>query len=57
MQQVPVAGRPVEFLPEEHQDFILVITDWRAVALVAGAIVLAVVSFLWWRHRHRRTIN
>lgn len=57
MQQTTVDGRPIRFLPVAHKDFIVVVTHPRALALLAGAIVLAGVGIVWWRRRHRRTMN
>jgi len=41
----------VEFLPAEHTDFILSVR-WNEVGITL-ALVLAVLTFIWWRRRRR----
>jgi hypothetical protein len=49
------SGRPVEFRPEEHTDFIFYASDE---AKLAGLIVVFVVVIsLWWYYRRRRPGN
>jgi cell division protein FtsW (lipid II flippase) len=51
MQSQPT---PLEFVPEEHTDFIFAVSSWPALLATITAAVLALAAIVVWYRRRRR---
>lgn len=53
VQQTTSGGKPLQFLPAEHTDFVFVIVPKELPWLMVGMVLVAGVGMLWWRRRRR----